>query len=185
MSHNKAGVKPFKWTYAILPIVAAIVCIILAVVYYGQLPQSIAVQFNSSGEPTKYGSPLAATIICVGATVLIAVLSALMARFIATREFLTDDERVLVKPKLLIPAIGNIPAILSVVVVYIYWDICIYNTSGSHFISMWIFALIVIAISFVILAVFLAPPLIKSVGKDVYGVKKASSEKGADKTVEE
>jgi len=176
LSNNKADVKPFKWTYAVLPIAAATICIVLAIIYYGQLPQSTAVQFNSDGDPTKYSSPLAATFICIGVACLIAVLSAWAARFIATREFLTDDARVLVKPQLLIPIVGNIPAVLSVVVVYIYWDICIYNTSGHHFVAMWIFALIVIAISFVILAVFLAPPLIKSIGRDVYGVKKISAE---------
>ena len=185
LSNNKTGVKPFKWTYAILPIIASIICIILVIVYYGQLPESIAIQFNSNGDPAKYSSPFSAAVICIGATVLVAMLSAWSACFIATREFLTDDERVLVKPHLLIPIIGNIPTVLSIVVIYIYWDICVYNTSGDHFISMWIFALIVIAISFVILAIFLAPPLIKSIGKDIYGVKKINAEEDATKVVQE
>ena len=171
MSEKEANLKPFRLKYAILPIAFMFLGIILAAIYVWQLPDTIITQFNTDGNSVKDGSPWAATLIWVGSTVLIAVLCVLFSRFLATRPFLTN-ENVIVKPENLITLMGNIPAIASAVLVYAYWDICIYNLNGHHFISLWVFALIVLALSAVVLLVLMGKPLIGSIGKDLYGLKK-------------
>ena len=175
MSKSKANLKPFRIKYAILPITFMVLGIILAAIYVWKLPEIVDIQFNTDGDPVKQGSPWMATLIWIGGTVIIAALCVLFTRFLATRPFLTN-ENVIMKPENLVTLMGNIPAIASAVIVYAYWDICIYNLTGEHFIPLWIFALIILGISAVALLIFMGKPFISSMGKDLYGVKKMDQE---------
>jgi len=170
MSEKSVQLKPLRLKYVVLPVALMVLGLILTAIYVWQMPETIYIQFNTEGIGIREGSPWQATLIWIGSTVLIVALCVLFTRFLATRPFLTN-ENVIMKPENLITLMGNIPAVASAVLIYAYWDICVYNLNGTHFIPLWVFALIVLGISALLLLFFMGRPLLGSLGKDLYGLK--------------
>lgn len=150
----------FRWTYISLPAGLFVVSVILAAIFYGQIPAEAAYHF-SGGEADRWvsrGGILAWTL--VPQLVLLIIGAGLSAGvvWLGRRGDVYADGPM----GRLMLAMGNMVALPQLILFFAMMDIFLYNAYEIHLMPLWIFALIVIVVGSVFLCVVLAQAIRQS-----------------------
>ena len=149
---NPAKGTQFRWVYIILPAVLLVVAIVLAALFYSRLPGQLAYHF-SAGAPDRWVSRAAFIYWTVVPQAVFALLSFAIVRTILLVVSRWAFESPVLEKLLLV--MGNLLALPQLIVLFTMLDVFLYNSYQVKLISVWVFALAVLALGAIILGILL------------------------------
>ena len=148
---------PFRWSYIILPLAILFLSIILSAYFYHLLPAEAAYHFKLDGTPDRW---LSREIIMVWGLTLqfLVVLIAVAIVWGVTKLgiLFRQTESTVIKPERILLLMGNMVALLQIVLCFAMVDIFSYNSYQAHLMPMWLFLLIILGLATISLGLLLA-----------------------------
>ena len=142
---------PFRWAHIALPLSLFIISVALAAIFYPMLPEETAYHFVD-GTPDRWlnrgtiiGALVGPQAICAGLAFII-----IRVALAGTRYYSADNTPV----KGVIIAMGNMTALLQVILLFAALDIFLYNVYEIKLMPLWAFSLIFLVLAGAALAVF-------------------------------
>jgi len=145
---------PFRWSYLILPASVLLLAIIIAAFFYSQLPADVAYRFNDDGSPDKWLSRQAISAWLLIPQLCLALLAAAIVWGITRLSTLFPQNETNLRLERIISLMGNIIGLPQLILCFAMLDIFSYNAYQTHIMPIWIFALIVIGVGSIPLAIF-------------------------------
>ena len=142
---------PFRWRYIALPSVFLLLSIGLTIYFYPRLPDEVAYHFKD-GLPDRWLSRGAATAWLLVPQFLLAGLGAAVVMGIikiGDRLQTTSNKRA----ETMLLLMGNMVALPQLVLAFAMLAIFSYNSYGIYLMPLWVFALVVMGLGGIILAV--------------------------------
>ena len=158
--HSK---QAFSFRYISLPLALLIIYAIIAAVFFNKLPEEqAAYRFLIDGTPSAFASREAVTGIglAIQAGIVLIALGIVIA--VLRSGYLGHAEGTLIKPATLVMLMGNLPALLQVILVFAMYDIFSYNAYQKHPMPLWLFAVIILVVVTIALIVFIVAYAIKA-----------------------
>jgi uncharacterized membrane protein len=149
-ANPETGIK-FRWTHIALPLAFLIISLILAAVFYGQLPDELSYRFQADSPAQEMGRTIVLTWTIVPQIVFALIAFAIVRLTLLTTRYLQPEGTLL--PRLLL-VMGNMLALPQIILAYLMLDIFLYNACQVQLITIWIFALIILVLGAVILGAF-------------------------------
>jgi len=154
---------PFRWQYILLPLIFTLLTLLMAVIFYGKLPDQTAYRFLTGGLPAVWTSRA----IVVGVVLVIQLLLTLAGWGIviaAGRAIkIPQSEEAFIKPENLLNWMGNMMALPQFIVSFVLLDIFSYNVYQVHFMPVWLFVVLVLVIASIGFLGFLVYLVVKAV----------------------
>jgi len=154
----------FRLSFVALPLIVLLLVVALSAIYYGQLPEQVYYRFDTSGDPS--GNPIAkASFIMLMAGIQAALF---IAAYIATmaigkvKLFQDNVGNFWFSPTRLLTLMGNMPAIIQLIMAYVLVDAIVYAQNASHLMPLWLFAVIVLITGGILILIFGLPIVIKA-----------------------
>ena len=145
----------FQWKHIILPAVILVVSIILTAVFYGRLPESVGWTFQSDGSSDRWASKGALVFWIIGLQVFfLLAASGIIKGIAAIYNRYTDSDSGPMNPGIMIGIMGNMLVVPQVIIFFAMIDIFSYNSYQTHFLPLWLNALIVLLAGGIILVIF-------------------------------
>lgn len=141
----------FRWVYIILPVILLIIAGIIAAIFYGQLSADVAYHFvNGTGDRWLGREAITAWMVIPHAVCVL--LSFIIVRTVlaSTSHFPVEGTPI----KSIIPVMGNMAALLQVILVFAELDIFLYNIYEIKLMPLWLFSLIFLVLAAAALGVF-------------------------------
>ena len=141
----------FRWTYIALPVSLFVISAALAAIFYSSLPEETAYHFID-GVPDRWLNRGVIVAVLVGPQAVCAGLAFVIIRLAisGTRYYATDN----IPVKNTIIAMGNMTALLQVILLFAALDIFLYNIYEIKLMPLWAFSLIFLVIAGMVLGVF-------------------------------
>jgi len=145
----------FRWRYIMLSAVILVMAIILTAIFYPRLTAEVAVRFASDGSPENWFSrEITAVLALVPQFIITLLAGGMIWGVVKSRALSTEGNISWIEPQKLLWYMGNMGALLQLVILYVMLYIFIYNVYQIQIMSVWIFAIIVMAIGGIFLGVF-------------------------------
>ena len=159
MTAQKANPLEFRIGFIILPLAFFVITAALAATFYGSLPDEVYYRFAADGDPSSglVSKGTAVLVILAVQAVLLGLSFLLTYRVGKSRFFNENLHNFWFDPTRLLKLMGNMPAIIQVILTYAFLDIIIYHSEGSHFVAVWIFALATLLVGGVIMFIYALP----------------------------
>lgn len=148
------GSLNFRWKYILLPLAILLLSIVLASIFYPQLTDEVAYRFTLDGSPKSWLGREIIISLMLAPQFLLALTAAAITWGITKLGRSSGQIESALKPERIILLMGNMVALPQIVLAFVMLDIFSYNVYGMHLIPVWLFALIVMAIGGIILAIF-------------------------------
>jgi uncharacterized membrane protein len=145
----------FHWKYIVLPVSILLLALVLAAYFYHLLPSEVAYRFNLDGSPKGWLSREMTMLLVLGPQLLLVMAAGAITWGMAKLGQQTSQTMSgLIKPERAISLMGNIIALPQIVLGFVMADIFSYNVYEIHLMPIWLFALIVMVLGGVIMAIF-------------------------------
>lgn len=145
----------FRWKYVLLPVSALLLSLALIAYFYHLLPAEVAWRFNADGEATKWMGRGTITVWLLIPQVLLSLTSvAIILGMLKLAQPAGQAADGSTKPPVIILVMGNMVVLPQLVLAFVMADIFSYNVYEAHLMPIWLFALIVMIVGGIILAVF-------------------------------
>jgi len=148
------GNLTFRWKYILLPVAILLLSIVLASIFYPQLTDEVAYRFNLDGSPKSWLGREIIISLMLAPQFLLALTALAITWGITKLSRSSGQIESALKPERIILFMGNIIALPQIVLGFVMLDIFSYNIYCMHLIPVWLFALIVMAVGGIILAIF-------------------------------
>jgi len=141
------AVRRFRWSYVILPVVIFLLSLVLIAVFYSRLPEQVAYVFAGDGSPVKVTDRGSIVLWSAGLQLILTLAAMLVTRTIAGvyNHYVQPDSSGM-SPVKLINLMGNMLVLPQVIIFFAMIDIFSYNSYGTHFLPLWLNALIVLLV---------------------------------------
>ncbi|APV44333.1 hypothetical protein Dform_00992 [Dehalogenimonas formicexedens] len=172
-SQNPPTPSPLKFraSFIILPLLCLLATIIISAVYYGQLPDNVTFRFDIHGNPSAEMAKTSFIVLMIGIQALLTLVAYITTSAIGNIPVLRDNtDKFKFNPGRLLALIGNMPAIIQLIMAYVLVDAVIYAKQAEHIIPLWVFAVVTLVIGGGIILVFGVPIAIKGY-KAITGVE--------------
>ncbi|MGD0794329.1 MAG: hypothetical protein ABR958_01875 [Dehalococcoidales bacterium] len=152
----------FRWAYVALPVIVLLIAIAIDAVSYGRLPQDTAYRF-SGGLPVSRVSRGGFLVWTLGLQLVFVLISLAIALFItgAARRMQLAESQL---NRTIFGIMGNMVALPQIIVAYAMADIFLYNVYGRALPALWAFALAVLFMGGIIMAVLFTRAFVQSRG---------------------
>ena len=151
----QAETMSFHWKYIMLPASVLLLSLALVAYFYHLLPAEVAWRFNPDGSADKWTSRGAITIWMLGLQLLLSLAAGAITWGVTKLgQQASQATSVLIKPERIILLMGSMIALPQIVLGFVMADIFSYNIYGIHLMPIWLFALIVMVVGGIILALF-------------------------------
>lgn len=180
MSQNSTPNDPLKFRlgFILFPLICLLTVIAMSAVFYGQLPDTVYYRFNMDGDPS--GSPLAKgsfLILMIGLQALLTFIAYFTTSAIGNIQTIRDNvDKFLFSPTRLLKLIGNMPAIIQVILAYLFVDAIVYSKQTDHIMPLWVFAIGTLVIGGIIVLIYGLPMALRGY-KGITGVQEKKKEK--------
>ena len=151
---KKTGRLPFRWSYIILPAGILLLAIIIAVFFYPQLPAEVAYHFKADGSPDKWLSRQIVLVWMLAPQLCLSLLAVAIVWGITRLSALFRQSEDDLRLERIISLMGNMIGLPQLILCFAMLDIFSYNAYQTHIMPVWIFALIVIGLGSIPLAIF-------------------------------
>ena len=151
---GKAVVLTFRWKYILLPLALLLLIVVLTAIFYPQLTDNVAYRFNLNGSPKSWLSRQAILILALLPQFIFFIIAIAITWGITRAGRSIGQIASTLKPERLLMLMGNISALPQIVFGFVMLDVFIYNVRHNHIMPIWLFALIIMIIGGIILAVF-------------------------------
>jgi uncharacterized membrane protein len=146
---------PFRWSYAVIPLVVLLLVAGLSAYFYHLLPTEVAVHFDN-GLPDRWLSQPMTLVLALLPQLLLALIGLALAWVLARLVSRSWPERARTNPKTIVALMGNMVALAQIVLGFAIADIFVYNAYQIHLPSVWIFALVFMVVGGIIIGVVFA-----------------------------
>ncbi len=154
MKEEKKAIK-LRWPHIILPAAILALSVILTAVFYGRLPVNAVWLFRSDGSPERWIDRGTLVFWILGLQVLFLLIATGITRGIAGMyNRYTDSDNNVVKPGTVLGLMGNMVVLPQVIIFFAMIDIFSYNSYQTHFLPLWLNAIIVLLAGGIILGIF-------------------------------
>ncbi len=145
----------FQWKYIALPVSILLLALVLAAYFYRLLPSEVAYRFNPDDSPRGWLSREMTMLLVLGPQLLLGMAAGAITWGMAKLGRQTSQTMSgLIKPERAISFMGNMVALPQIVLGFVMADIFSYNVYERHLMPIWLFALIVMVLGGVIMAIF-------------------------------
>jgi uncharacterized membrane protein len=144
----------FEWKYITLPLIIFFISVIIAAIFFPQLPEQVAYRFSSEGTAESWMSRIGITATMIGLQFFIIALVILVVRVIVNFGKAIEQTASNFNPDRFMLLIGNIAALPQLVLAIVMFDIFSFNITEKHVLSIWLIILILAIIGAIILTVF-------------------------------
>jgi uncharacterized membrane protein len=152
----------FEWKYVTLPLIIFIISIIIAAMYFFQLPDEVAYRFTSDGTAESWMGKITITAIMLGVQFVIISMVILIVKAIVGFGKAIEQSSPNFNPDRFMLLIGNIAALPQLVLAVVMFDIFSFNLIDKHVLSIWLIILILAISSAVILTAFFIKAFIQT-----------------------
>ena len=150
---NKAAELSFRWKYVLLPLAILLLAVVLAVAFYPQLNTEIAYRFDINGSPQSWLSRGMVALMMLLAQLVFAAAAVGIAWGITRMGRSMERASGALKPQGLAVLMSNMIILPQIILGFAMLDIFIYDIYGSHLMPIWLFALIVMLLGGIVLAI--------------------------------
>ena len=176
---NSTSPNPLKFrlSFIALPLICLLVTVGLSAIFYSQLPDNVFYRFDLSGNPSGTAIAKASLVLMmVGIQALLTFIVYITTTTIGNVQTLRDNiDKFQFNPTRLLQLMGNMPAIIQIIVVYILVDAIFYAKQTDHLIPLWIVAVGTLVIGGIIVLAYGLPIAIKGY-KSITGVEEKKKE---------
>jgi uncharacterized membrane protein len=151
---GKTVVLTFRWKYILLPLALLLLIVVLTAIFYPQLTDNVAYRFNLNGSPESWLSRQAILILALLPQFIFFIIAIAITYGITRAGRSIGQIASALKPERLLMLMGNISALPQIVFGFVMLDVFIYNVRHNHIMPIWLFALIIMIIGGIILAIF-------------------------------
>ncbi len=145
----------FRWRYIVLPLIILLLSVVLVLYFYGKLPAEVAYRFKPDGSPDEWLSRAVIILWALVPQFLLTLLAGAITLGIAKLGVLfLQAAPTTIKLEKVLLLMGNMIGLPQVILCFAMLDIFSYNSYQVHLIPLWLFALIVMGLGAVILAIF-------------------------------
>ena len=145
----------FRWKLIAFPAAILVISVILVAVFYGSLPENVGWTFQSDGSPDRWATKGALIFWIIGLQVFFLLSAAAIIRGITSiYNRYTDSDSGPMNPGIMIGIMGNMLVMPQVIIFFAMIDIFSYNSYQTHFLPLWLNALIVLLAGGVFLGIF-------------------------------
>jgi uncharacterized membrane protein len=142
----------FRYSYVLLPCLIALVCIILALVFYNRMPAELGLRFASDGTPKTLMNRNTFVALMLGLQVgIVATASLVAVIFLKIARYVTRNSPAKIDISGFIALMSNMLLLPQIILGYIMLDAFVYGLNATHIFSLVSFSLTVIGIGTVIL----------------------------------
>lgn len=153
-AHENPNIK-FRWKLIAFPAVILITSVILVAVFYSQLPESVGWTFLSDGTPDRWADKGTLVFWVIGLQVFFLLAASGIIRGITSiYNRYTDSDSGPMNPGTMIGIMGNMLVVPQVIIFFAMIDIFSYNSYQTHFLPLWLNALIVLLAGGIIIGIF-------------------------------
>lgn len=152
---GKDEVRLFRWRYILLPVIVFFLSLGLTAGFYSVLPETAAYVFGNDGTPAKWTDRGILVVWSAVIQLCLTLAAALVTRTIAGvyNRYVQPDSSA-VGPVRIITLMGNMIVLPQVIILFAMIDIFSYNSYGTHFLPLWLNALIVLLAGGIILGIY-------------------------------
>ncbi|HEY94805.1 MAG TPA: DUF1648 domain-containing protein [Dehalococcoidia bacterium] len=152
---QETSIIKFRWKHIMLPAAILVISIILAAVFYGRLPETVGWTFQSDGSPDRWANRGTLVFCIIGLQVFFLLAAWGISRGITTiYNRYADSDSGPANPAVTINVMGNMLVVPQVIIFFAMIDIFSYNSYQTHFLPLWLNALIVLLAGGIILGIF-------------------------------
>ena len=155
-----AETPTLRWRYVALTLAILFLSLALTAYFYRLLPDEIAWRFSLDGSPNTWLNRQAVTMIMLAPQFFLTLAAAAFTWGIVKLGRSYGQMGGLKQDKILL-LMGNIVALPQVVIVFVMLDIFSYNVYDLHLMPTWLFALIIMVVGGVFLAIFFIQAFIR------------------------
>ncbi len=144
----------FEWKYISLPLIIFIISIVIAAMFFFQLPEQVAYRFKADGAVESWMGRTAITAVMLGLQLFIIATVILIIKTIVGFARAIEQTSPGFNPDRFMLLIGNIAALPQLVLAVIMFDIFSFNVLEKHVLSIWLIIIILAISGAVILTAF-------------------------------
>ena len=144
----------FRWKYILLPLAILLLIVVLTAIFYPQLTDEVAYRFNLGGSPVSWLSRQVILILALLPQFILFIIAIAITWGVTRAGRSIGQISSALKPERLLMLMGNIVALPQIIFGFVILDIFIYNVRHNHIMPLWLFALILMIIGGIILAIF-------------------------------
>ncbi|TFG46626.1 MAG: hypothetical protein E4H31_01115 [Dehalococcoidia bacterium] len=163
MPHNTSPLK-FRLRYIILPLALLVLTIVIAAIFYGQLPSEVHYRFGLDGDPS--GNPVSKAALfgsLMAVQIVLLVIAYFTVRTIGSVQLFRDNiNNFWFSPTRLLTIMGNMPTIIQLIMGYVLIDAIIYALQGNHLMPLWLFTVIALAGGGIVLIIYALPVVLQA-----------------------
>jgi hypothetical protein len=153
-TQENASIK-FRWKLIAFPAVILAISIILCAVFYGQLSEDVGWTFQDDGSPDRWTSKGSLVFWVIGLQVFfLLAASGIIKGITGIYNKYTDSDSGPMNPGIMIGIMGNMLVVPQVIIFFAMIDVFSYNSYQTHFLPLWLNALIVLLTGGIILGIF-------------------------------
>jgi len=159
---DKAAELSFRWKYVLLPLAFLLLSVVLVVAFYPQLGAELAYRFKMDGSPQNWAGRGIITLLMLLLQLVFVAAAAGIAWGISRLGRLMGQINSALKPQGLVILMSNMVLLPQVILGFVMLDIFIYNIYDNHLMPLWLFALIVMLVGGIVLAILFARTFLQS-----------------------
>ncbi len=163
-SQNAPNPLKFRLSFVALPLAVLLLVIALSAIFYAQLPDEVYYRFDTSGSPS--GNPIAKgslVMLMVGVQLALFGIAYIATRSVGRVQLFRDNvNNFWFNPTRLLTLMGNMPAIIQLIMAYVLVDAIVYANQTDHLMPLWLFAVIVLVSGGILILIFGVPIVIKA-----------------------
>lgn len=157
----KTGLS-FEWKYITLPLIIFIISIVIAAMFFFQLPDEVAYRFTSGGAAESWMGKIPITSILLGVQFVIIAMVIIIIKAIVGFGKAIEQTSPNFNPDRFMLLIGNIAALPQLVLAVVMFDIFSFNIIDKHVLSIWVIILVLAISSAVVLTAFFIKAFIRT-----------------------
>ena len=144
----------FRLKYIMLPLAILLLMAVLTAIFYPQLTDEVAYRFNMSGSPVSWLERGFILLLALLPQFILFIIAIAITLSVTRAGRSVGQIASALKPERLLMLMSNIVALPQIIFGFVMLDVFIYNIYGNHLMPVWLFALILMIIGGIILAIF-------------------------------
>jgi uncharacterized membrane protein len=145
----------FHWKYILLPLVLVLLAIIVVAIFYPQLTEEVAYRFDIDGLPKSWLSREAIATVALISQFVLVLISIAVIRGVIVLSRSAEKVAGAVNLDKLVLFMGNMVALPQIIIGFVMLDIFSYNVYSQHLMPLWMFVMIAIVLTGIVLTIFL------------------------------
>jgi uncharacterized membrane protein len=154
----------FRLKFIGLPLAVLLLTAAIGAFFYGGLPDEVFYRFDTAGEPSGDATAKSSLVmLMIGIQAVLVIVAWLATRSVGNVQLFRDNVgNFWFSPTRLLTLMGNMPAIIQLILAYVLVDAVYYAGNAGHLMPLWLFALVVLVAGGVLILIYGLPIVIQA-----------------------